>query len=63
MSIELDEQATEARRQYYREYYQANRERIREQQNAWRNKHPEKIKGYAQSFWDKRAKAMEQEQS
>lgn len=58
MSIELDEQAKEARRQYYREYYKANKERIREQQNKWRNENPEKLKGYTASFWNKRAKAL-----
>lgn len=61
MTEKEKQKALEARRRYQRERYRKNRDKICEQQNAWRRDNPEKVKEYNMRYWLKRAEAAEQE--
>lgn len=56
-----EQRRREARREYSRRYYQANKEKIRKQQNAWRRENPEKVERYYREFYDRRAREYEEE--
>lgn len=54
----LSDEALEARRKYYKEYREKNRERYNQTAKEWRSKpeNKEKIKGYQQKYWEKKLK-------
>lgn len=61
---QLNELAKEARREYGRERYKKNRERILSYQKEWRKKNPEKARAYQKKWRDNNKeyiKAYEQE--
>ncbi len=57
----IDEKIKEARREYYRNYYKKNKDKIKEYQNNWRRENPDKVKEYNRQYWIKKAKGMENE--
>lgn len=62
----VEEKAVELRRQYKREWYAKNKEKVREYHRMWREKHPEYLERYREynkRYWEKKALAvMQQEQ-
>lgn len=48
---EEEKKILEAKREYYRNYYRKNRKKLREYQQQWRNKNPEKVAQSNQNFW------------
>ena len=52
----MDEEAKKARREYYREYREKNRERINENYRKWTRENPEKTKAIQARYWQKKAK-------
>lgn len=51
----MTEEAKEARKAYYAEYREKNRQRIRETAGEWRRKNQEKIKSYRDKYWNSKA--------
>lgn len=49
-------EAQEQRRIYKNKYRQRNRDKINQQQRAWRADNPEKVREYQKRYWEKRAK-------
>lgn len=41
--------------EYRREYYAAHRDKIREQDRAWRAANGDKIRAYRTAYWDRKA--------
>ncbi len=62
MDKTLEELATEAKRQYFREYRDKNREHIRETHREWRKKNPDRIKASMQKYWIRQAEKRLKEQ-
>ena len=60
MKEPTQEELKEAQRNYNREYYQKNRDKIRERQQQWRNANPNKVKEYNRNTWIKKAKEYRQ---
>lgn len=50
-----EEEIREAQRNYNREYYEKNRNKIRERQQQWRKENPDKVKEYNRRLWTKKA--------
>lgn len=53
----MDTQATEARRQYMKQYRQKNRERIAAYKKQWQRDNPEKVKAQQARYWARRGAA------
>jgi hypothetical protein len=53
----MDQMAIEARREYFRNYAKANKEKLKETQRKWREKpeNKEKLKEYQKNYWSKKA--------
>lgn len=51
----LSVEASEARRNYQREYNIKNRERINSQRKNWRAKNRDKVQQYNRKYWERRA--------
>lgn len=51
----LSAEASEARRNYQREYNARNRERINSQRKDWRAKNRDKVKEHNRRYWENRA--------
>lgn len=51
----MTDAATEARRQYQKEYKRKNADKINEYQRKWRKANPEKVKAYEAKYWSKKA--------
>ena len=52
--LNMNEAAKEARREYQRQYREANRERINANHKAWRDANPDKVKAAATRYWEKK---------
>lgn len=52
---EMSPEAAEARRQYRRDYYRKNREKINAYQREYMRQHPEKRSAYQATYWDRLA--------
>lgn len=52
---EMSPEAAEARRQYRRDYYRKNREKINAYQREYMRQHPEKRSGYQANYWERRS--------
>ena len=68
----MDEAAKRAQREYYKQYkeankekvaaakkkyYQENRDRINEYSKQWKRNNPDKIRQYTENYWTKKAQA------
>ncbi len=51
----ISEQARKARNQYYREYRERNKERLKEYRKAWNRKNEDKVKEYHANYWNRKA--------
>lgn len=49
------EKSNQAKREYFKQYRNLNREKIRKQHKEWREKNPEKMKLYRERYWAKKA--------
>lgn len=56
----LSEQALEARREYYRNYYRDNKDKILEYQKEWRKDNPDKVKQYMKNYWENQRQEQDQ---
>ena len=50
---ELTLQVKEARRNYKRQYRIKNREKINQQQRAWRADNPDRVRRYQAAYWER----------
>lgn len=55
----MNERAIQLRREYNRQYREANKERINKKQNEWRRKNKDKVKQYNHNYWTKKAEQMQ----
>lgn len=55
MKIEMSEAAKEARRQYYREWREKNREHYNSYLNNWKKRNKDKVRAYEAKKWERRA--------
>ena len=55
----MNERAIQLRREYNRQYREANKERINKKQNEWRRKNKDKVKQYNYNYWTKKAEQMQ----
>ncbi len=53
---EMTMQAQETRKDYKKRYRLRNREKINEQQRAWRKANPDKVREYQARYWERKAK-------
>lgn len=53
--------AEEAQRAYYRQYYAANKDRLKKYKKSWYEQHPGKRAEYSRRRWEKLAAEMERE--
>lgn len=49
-------EAKKQRKIYKSEYRERNREKINQQQRAWRSRNPDKVKEYQRRYWEKKCK-------
>ena len=54
-AADLTEEAKEARRAYYRNYYAKNREKLNEYRREWSKKNPDKVKAAFNRYWKKKS--------
>lgn len=54
-TTEIKKQATELKRQYYKEYRAKNKERINKKYKEWRENNKDKVKEYNRNYWNKKA--------
>lgn len=52
-----EEKIKEAKREYHRNYYRKNREKIKDQQKKWRAENPDKVIATNNRYWSKKAKS------
>lgn len=55
VSVVNHDDIKEAQREYYRNYYKCNKERIRQRQNEWRRANKDKVAEYNQRHWKQKA--------
>lgn len=51
----MTDEAKKERAEYMKEYRKKNREQINLYQRMWRNRNPDKVKNYNQSYWERKA--------
>lgn len=56
----MDEKAKAAKREYFRKYREANREKVNEYQRKWKKQNPEKAKAAQERYWTKKAAEAEE---
>lgn len=56
----LSEEAIEKQREYYRQYYKANKERINARNRKRYHADKEKFKQYQQRYWERKAEEISQ---
>jgi hypothetical protein len=54
----MNQEAVIARREYARQYRENNRKRVNELHKEWRSRNKEKVKGYNERYWEKKAAEM-----
>lgn len=57
--MELSEEAKEVRRDYFRNYYKENKERIRENNKQWKQQNHEAVKQHQINYWNRKADELE----
>ncbi|WP_192930218.1 hypothetical protein [Alkaliphilus pronyensis] len=53
----MTNQAKKAKLEYQRKWQEENRDHVNEYQREYRAKHPEKVKKWNESYWDRKAAA------
>lgn len=59
----MNETAKQLRRDYNRNYREANKERISQKQKEWREANKDKLKAYTSNYWNKKAKELQEAQN
>jgi len=54
-TTEINKQAKELKKQYFKEYREKNKDRIKETYSKWRKENKDKVKQYNQNYWNKKA--------
>lgn len=55
INADIEQQIKQAQRDYYKNYYHKNKEKMRAYQNKYRANNKDKVKQYNKNYWLKRA--------
>lgn len=51
----MSEQALKERREYYKQWYESNKEKRKEYMREWRKNNKDRLKQYQANYWNKKA--------
>lgn len=58
--MKLSKEALQTRREYMREYREANKERLQEYNAEWRKNNPDKIKAAQERYWERQVEKQKE---
>lgn len=55
----MNDKAIQLRREYQKQYRDKNKDKINQKQRDWRNANKDRVKGYNQTYWLKKANQLQ----